>query len=217
MAKSSLTAFYGGTFDPIHYGHLRSVIVLARLINLQRVILLPNNVPPHRPQPVASAQQRVTMARLAIAELPDPLCILDDRELRRPGPSWTVNTFEDLRREYGTDAPLGLIIGQDSLLTLPQWHRGLALPNLCHLMVCARPGYGNGLHCKRDNRWLTSRITRDPQALHRQPLGLIYYAATPKLAISASAIRARYQEGRTCDGQIPSSVKNYIDEQGLYR
>ncbi|OZI14615.1 nicotinic acid mononucleotide adenylyltransferase, partial [Sodalis-like symbiont of Philaenus spumarius] len=77
MFERVLTAFYGGTFDPIHYGHLRPVIALARLVNLQRVIMLPNNVPPHRPQPVASVQQRLAMARLAIAELPDPLFTLD--------------------------------------------------------------------------------------------------------------------------------------------
>ncbi|MEN3258813.1 nicotinate-nucleotide adenylyltransferase [Sodalis endosymbiont of Spalangia cameroni] len=217
MADRALRAFYGGTFDPIHYGHLRPVIALARLVNLQQVILLPNNVPPHRPQPVASAQQRLAMARLAIAEVPDALFTLDDRELRRSTPSWTVDTFEELRREYGPDAPLGFIIGQDSLLTLPQWHRGLALPDLCHLLVCARPGYGDGLDGESDNRWLTRRLTRDPQALHRQPAGLIYCADTPQLAISASDIRARYREGRACDGLLPPAVQGYIDEQGLYR
>lgn len=217
MSKRALIAFYGGTFDPIHYGHLRPVIALARLVNLQQVILLPNNVPPHRPQPVASAQQRLAMARLALAELADPLFTLDERELKRPTPSYTIETFEALRREYGPDAPLAFIIGQDSLLTLPQWHRGLELPTLCHLLVCARPGYDHGLADKRDTRWLTRRLTRDPQALHRQPAGLIYCAATPELAISASDIRARYREGRPCDGLLPPSVQGYIDAQGLYR
>lgn len=203
-----LIAFYGGTFDPIHYGHLKSVIALARLINLQQVILLPNNVPPHRPQPIASSWQRLTMVRLATVGMAGDLFIIDERELHRKTPSWTVETFETLRREYGPSVPLGFIIGQDSLLTLSQWHRGLELPELCHLLVCARPGY---------DYHLSSRPTYDPQALHRQPAGLVYCAATPKLAISASNIRQRYREGRSCKGLLPSSVQSYIDEQGLYR
>lgn len=216
MADRALKAFYGGTFDPIHYGHLRPVIALARLVNLQQVILLPNNIPPHRPQPMASAQQRLAMARLAIAEQPNALFTLDDRELYRQTPSWTIDTLEDLRREYSHDVPLGFIIGQDSLLTLPQWHRGLALPDLCHLLVCARPGYGFRLDDESDNRWLTRRLIRDPRVLHRYPAGLIYCADTPKLAISASDIRASYRKGRAY-GLLPPAVQGYIDEQGLYR
>lgn len=217
MSKRALTAFYGGTFDPIHYGHLQPVIALAHLVNLHRVILLPNNVPPHRPQPVASAQQRLAMAMLAITELPEPLFTLDERELQRPTPSYTVDTFEGLRREYGPDAPLAFIIGQDSLLTLPQWHRGLELPALCHLLVCARPGYDDGMADERDNRWLARRLTLEPLALHRQPAELIYCAVTPQLAISASDIRTRYREGRACESLLPPSVQGYIDAQGLYR
>ncbi|MGP4123137.1 MAG: nicotinate-nucleotide adenylyltransferase [Sodalis sp. (in: enterobacteria)] len=217
MAKRAFRAFYGGTFDPIHYGHLRLVIALARLVHLQQVILLPNNLPPHRPPPVASAQQRLAMVRLAVAELPDGLCSLDDRELCSTTPSWTVDTLEDLRQEYGPNTPLGFMIGQDSLLTLPQWHRSLALLDLCHLLVCARPGYGDRLEDESDNSWLTRRLTRDAEALHRQPAGLVYYADTPQLAISASYIRMRYRKGCNCDSLLPRTVQGYIEEQGLYR
>ncbi|SNC59006.1 nicotinate-nucleotide adenylyltransferase [Sodalis endosymbiont of Henestaris halophilus] len=216
MSKSALTAFYGGTFDPIHYGHLWSVISLARLVNLQQVIFLPNHVPPHQMQPVAGAQQRLTMVRLAIAELPNSLFTIDDRELRRSTISRTLDTFQDLRHEYGHDAPLGFIIGQDSLLTLPQWYCGLALPDFCHLLVCARPGYGDELDDERNNFWFSSRLTRDPQKLHEQPAGLIYCAETPEIFISSSDIRARYREGRACNGLIPPSVQDYINKQGLY-
>ncbi|XOD69945.1 MAG: nicotinate-nucleotide adenylyltransferase [Sodalis sp. (in: enterobacteria)] len=217
MAKHALLAFYGGTFDPIHYGHLRPIITLVRLLNLQQVILLPNNIPPHRLPPVASPQQRIAMINLAISEFPDTLFTLDDRELQRAIPSWTVDTFEDLRREYGPVAPLGFIIGQDSQITLPQWHRGLTLPNLCHLLVCARPGYSKMAIEEPANRWCKSRLTRDPQALYQQPAGLIYYADTPQLAISARDIRARYREGGTCDALIPPSVRVYIEAHDLYR
>ncbi|MGL9769226.1 MAG: nicotinate-nucleotide adenylyltransferase [Sodalis sp. (in: enterobacteria)] len=217
MSKNPIIAFYGGTFDPIHYGHLRPVITLARLIKLQRVILLPNNIPPHRPQPVASVQQRVAMVQLAIAEFPDSLFILDERELRCQTASYTVETFKALRCEYGPDVPLGFIIGQDSLLTLLQWHCGMKLPTLCHLLVCARPGYDDGPPNERNNFWFTPRLTIDLQALQRRPAGLVYCASTPQLAISASDIRMRYKEGRTCDGLLPLSVQGYINAQGLYR
>ncbi|AFP84904.1 nicotinate-nucleotide adenylyltransferase [secondary endosymbiont of Ctenarytaina eucalypti] len=218
MTNGTLRAFYGGTFDPIHYGHLLPVIALARLVNLQKVILLPNHVPPHRPQPVASAYQRLSMARLAIAELPGTLFSLDDREIRRPIPSWTVDTFEDLRGEYGPNATLGFIIGEDSLQTLPQWHRGLALLDLCHILVCLRPHHNDLMNSgEGDNYWLTSRLTRNPQALYQQPSGMIYCPSTPIFSISASDIRARYRQGRACDGLLPSSVCLYIHEQGLYR
>ena len=116
MSDSSLLALYGGTFDPIHYGHLKSVEALARLVKLKSVTIMPNNVPPHRPQPEASSAQRKEMIELAIAN--HPLFTLDDRELTRTTPSWTVETLEQLRAELGPKQPLAFIIGQDSLLNL---------------------------------------------------------------------------------------------------
>lgn len=208
MTERTLIAFYGGTFDPIHYGHLKPVIALARVVNLQQVILLPNNVPPHRPRPVASPQQRLAMVHLAIISMSGKLFTVDERELHRDTPSWTVETFEALRCEYGSSTPLGFIIGQDSLLMLPQWHRGWELLELCHLLVCARPGYGHGL---------VNQPIADPKELYRKPAGMIYCAPTPELAISASNIRQRYRKGWSCKGLLPSSVQDYIDEQGLYR
>ncbi|UDG79955.1 nicotinate-nucleotide adenylyltransferase [Candidatus Steffania adelgidicola] len=216
MGKHALTAFYGGTFDPVHYGHIRLMIALKNLLNLQRIILLLNNIPPHRANPM-TASQRLAMLRLAIAEIPDAFLTIDERELHRSTPSWTVDTFKELRREYGPDSPLGFIIGYDSLLTLRSWYRGLALMDLCHLLVCPRPGYRSLLTNQVDNQWLENRLTNDPQALSQQPAGLIYFAATPQFAISASDIRTRYREGRSCDGLLPSSVQSYIHKHGLYR
>lgn len=217
MDEQALTAFYGGTFDPIHYGHLQPVIALAHLISLKQIIVLPNNVPPHRPQPSATSQQRLAMLQLALADAADKqdkLFIIDKRELQRNTPSWTVETFRALRYEYGTRTPLGFIIGQDSLLTLPQWYRSRELLNLCHILVCARPGYVNSfINDEQDKR----RLTNDPNALYHQPAGLVYCAATPELAISASEIRRRYRKGLPCNGLLPITVQRYIEKQGLYR
>ena len=114
---SKLQALFGGTFDPIHYGHLKPVEILANQIGLSRVIIMPNNVPPHRPQPEATSEQRKLMVELAIAD--KPLFVLDERELRRDTPSFTADTLQQWRQEQGADKPLAFIIGQDSLLTFP--------------------------------------------------------------------------------------------------
>ena len=118
---TQLTALFGGTFDPIHYGHLKPVTAMANEVGLQNVTLLPNHVPPHRPQPEANAQQRLKMVELAIQG--NPLFSVDERELHRTIPSYTIDTLEEVRRERGANAPLAFIIGQDSLLTLHKWHR----------------------------------------------------------------------------------------------
>lgn len=113
----SLQALFGGTFDPVHYGHLKPVETLANLIGLTRVTIIPNNVPPHRPQPEANSVQRKHMLELAIAD--KPLFTLDERELKRNAPSYTAQTLKEWRQEQGPDVPLAFIIGQDSLLTFP--------------------------------------------------------------------------------------------------
>lgn len=113
----SLQALFGGTFDPVHYGHLKPVEILANLIGLSRVIIMPNNVPPHRAQPEASGEQRKRMVELAIAD--KPLFSTDERELKRDTASYTAQTLKEWREEQGPNVPLAFIIGQDSLLTFP--------------------------------------------------------------------------------------------------
>lgn len=112
----SLQALFGGTFDPVHYGHLKPVETLANLIGLSRVIVMPNNVPPHRPQPEATSAQRKTMLELAIAD--KPLFILDERELQHDTPSYTAQTLKARREEQG-GCPAGVYHWRDSLLTFP--------------------------------------------------------------------------------------------------
>lgn len=135
----SLQALFGGTFDPVHYGHLKPVETLANLIGLTRVTIIPNNVPPHRPQPEANSMQRKHMLELAIAD--KPLFTLDERELKRNAPSYTAQTLKEWRQEQGPDVPLAFIIGQDSLLTFPTWYEYETILDNAHLIVCRRPGY----------------------------------------------------------------------------
>lgn len=212
---ATLCALFGGTFDPIHYGHLRPVEALAQEVSLQQVILLPNHVPPHRPQPEANAQQRLKMVELAIAA--NPLFHVDDRELLRSTPSYTVDTLESFRSDLGGARPLAFIIGQDSLLSLPTWHRWLELLNICHLLVCARPGYAREMETPELQRWLESHRISDAAPLSQRPHGCIYLADTPLLNISATDIRQRRHQGVSCDDLLPRSVQRYIELQGLYR
>ena len=176
--------------------------------------LLPNNVPPHRPQPEASAPQRVAMLRCAIADR--PLFDIDTRELTRTTPSWTVDTLETLRAERGAQQPLGFIIGQDSLLTLGKWHRWQELLSLCHLLVCQRPA--------TPRRWLRQRCSSGWMRTARMkcssisaPAGHIWLADTPLFDISATEIRQRRHHGLDCADLLPAAVIDYIDRAGLYR
>lgn len=211
----ALHALFGGTFDPIHLGHLAVVEALAQQIALERVIIMPNNVPPHRPQPEASSAQRKAMVELAIAG--NPLFGLDDRELRRDTPSYTAATLAQWRQQHGYQQPLGFIIGQDSLLTLPTWHQADTLLNQCHILVCRRPGYPVKMASEAHQRWLESHLTDDVSRLHNEPAGCIWLADTPLFDISATAIRQRLHQGRTCADLLPAAVERYIREQGLYR
>ncbi|CFQ32338.1 nicotinate-nucleotide adenylyltransferase [Yersinia bercovieri] len=211
----TLHALFGGTFDPIHYGHLKPVETLAQQVGLQHIILLPNHVPPHRPQPEANAQQRLKMVELAIAD--NPLFSVDSRELLRDTPSFTIDTLESLRKERGAEVPLAFIIGQDSLLSLHKWHRWESLLDVCHLLVCARPGYAQTLETPALQQWLDEHRVFDPLALSLRPQGAIYLADTPLLDISATDIRHRRHHGESCDDLLPRAVQRYIELQGLYR
>ncbi|MGG5797387.1 nicotinate-nucleotide adenylyltransferase [Edwardsiella tarda] len=214
-AAPALLALFGGTFDPIHYGHLKPVTALAQEVGLSHITLLPNHVPPHRPQPEASAAQRLAMAQLAIED--DPLFSVDDRELRRDSPSYTIDTLEGLRAELGVNQPLAFIIGQDSLLSLHQWQRWQDILHCCHLLVCARPGYPDRLATPELQAWLERHRTQDSDRLHQHPHGFIYLADTPLYSVSATDIRQRRHLGISCDDLLPRSVQRYIELQGLYR
>ncbi len=211
---TQLQAIYGGTFDPVHYGHLKPVEILANQIGLSKVIIMPNNVPPHRPQPEATSAQRVHMLKLAIAD--KPLFTLDERELRRDTPSWTAQTLQEWRQEQGPRKPLAFIIGQDSLLTFPTWHNYETILDNVHLIVCRRPGYPLTMAQEADQRWLDRHLTHDVESLHNRPSGVIYLAERrgsifPRRS-SASALSAASPAPRCC----PPPCWITSASQGLY-
>ena len=210
-----LQALFGGTFDPVHYGHLKPVEALANQIGLSRVIIMPNNVPPHRPQPEATSAQRKHMVELAIAD--KPLFALDERELKRESPSYTAQTLKAWREEQGPLRSLAFIIGQDSLLSFPTWHDYDTILDNSHLIVCRRPGYPLTMADAAHQQWLEAHLTHDVDDLHALPAGKIYLAETPWFNISATLIRERLEKGQACDDLLPAAVLDYVIKQGLYR
>ncbi len=213
--SKGLQALFGGTFDPIHYGHLHPVEALAKQVGLQKVILLPNHVPPHRPQPEANPIQRLEMVRLAIQD--NPLFTIDIRELERNTPSYTLDTLIALRQEMGSQQPLAFIIGQDSLLSINLWYGWNKLLDNCHLLVCSRPGYAADFNDPQMQAWLKQHRTEDPSQLRNSPHGYIYLADTPLINISATEIRQKLSAGNLCNELLPHAVFEYIRSHHLYQ
>src|SRR5512134_2343329 len=161
----------GGTFDPIHYGHLRFAIEAAEACALADLRLVPAGTPPHRAPPVAPARHRLQMARLAAAGC--PRLVVDEREASKQAPCYTVETLEQFRAELGRDVPLCLLVGMDQFLDLAAWHRWRELFGLAHLIVAARPGYGDSRRVPAGALAgeYAARLRADPRALHASAAG----------------------------------------------
>lgn len=207
----------GGTFDPIHFGHLRMAQELYEDLQLAGVCFTPAASPPHRDQPQSAATHRVAMARLAIAG--NPAFTLDTRELHRPGPSYTIDTLTDLRVELGADIPLCLLIGSDAFLGLTTWHRWRELLGLAHIVVAHRPGAVPSEAVMVDELrtlWQKHR-SDDPASLHTSPAGNILFRRITALDIAASAIRSTLRHGRSVRYLLPDAVSDYIQTHHLYQ
>lgn len=210
----SLRLFYGGTFDPIHHGHL-AIARAARDALESDVWLMPAADPPHRAAPGADAMQRVEMLRLAVAD--EPGLRIDLRELQREGRSYTHDTLLGMRRELGAEAPVALLVGADSLLGLPTWREWQALFDLAHFVVADRPGseldarLPEALADALDGRW-----TADAGQLRRAPAGRLFRLHQPLHPGSATGIRHRIADGLPWDDLVPIPVAAYIRHHGLY-
>lgn len=209
----------GGTFDPIHFGHLRMAQELAEGLALSEARFIPAGAPPHRTLPFASPQQRLEMVRLGIAG--NPLFLLDEREIFKPTPSYTVETLLDLRRELGAMQPLCLFMGSDAFLGLTTWHRWRELFDLAHIVVAQRPGVAGITRAAAtlpaellDE--LNQRLVNEPEALRDAPSGAILVHPVTALDISATQIRSDLAVGRSPRYLLPDAVLDYIQTNGLY-
>ena len=205
--------FFGGTFDPVHFGHLRLALELKQQLQLDELRLLPCFIPPHRATPRVSAQERLQMLQLALADCPE--LGWDARELQRNAPSYTYDTLCELRSELGAEASLCWCMGMDSLVGLDTWHRWQELIGLAHLVVVARPGWA--LPTTGPVAELVARHRAQPGELHTAAAGKLIVCEARLLPISASEIRAQIGAGQSPQFLLPDSVWRYIREQQLYR
>lgn len=210
----------GGTFDPIHYGHLRIAQEALEQCELAQVRFVPCGTPPHRPTPKADAKQRWEMVRLALNGHPDFL--VDVREVFRTDPCYTVDTLTALRAELGVQQPLCLILGGDAFLQLHTWHQWKQLFGLAHIVVLQRAGcqpLGNAM-TKTDGDLQAeyrARLAPGVRALHEAPAGAIFVADMPALEISSTDLRRRCAEGKSARFLTADAVADYIITNKLYR
>lgn len=204
---------YGGTFDPIHHGHL----AVARSAGEQLgavVHLVPCADPPHRARPVANAAQRAEMVRLAIGN--DPGLALDTRELRRAGASYTLDTLIELRSELGPQRPIACLIGADAFRGLPSWRDWRELFHLAHLVALTRPGHRLDALPEALEAELVLRRTDSPAALLAAPAGAVLALEVPAWEVSSTEVRAALAAGRSLGRWVPSSVLAWIAENDVY-
>ena len=202
----------GGTFDPVHFGHLRPALEVQQALGLDEIRLMPCHVPPHRPQPQGTPQQRVAMLQAAVVN--HPVFSVDERELARPGPSYTLDTLISMRAEYPA-VSLVLLVGMDAFRGLVTWHRWHELLDYCHMVVMTRPGaefpvQGEladfiGLHRVLDAGLLETRLA-----------GLLLFHTVSQLDISATGIRRQLAAGLDAGFLLPDSVLEIIRREGMY-
>jgi nicotinate-nucleotide adenylyltransferase len=203
---------FGGTFDPLHYGHLRTAFELWQALNLSEVRFMPTGSPPHREQPQAPAQLRLEMVKAAIAD--QPAFVVDDREVRRTGVSYSVDTLTELRAEY-PQRSLCLLLGMDAFLGLPNWHRWRELLDLAHIIVAHRPGW-RAPTMGPLGEVMVDRGTGRVRDLHEQRAGCIYVHAVTQLEISSTELRQLISQGRDPRYIVPEEVRRIIRETRCY-
>ena len=203
----------GGTFDPVHFGHLRPALEVKEALALEEIRLVPCHIPPHRPQPRASAAQRVAMLEAAVGR--HPAFRIDTRELQRDGPSYTFDTLASLREELG-DAGLCLLMGMDAFRELTTWHRWDELIGLCHLVVMTRPGADIPAGGELADFIRRHRVP-ESAGLRPRPSGRLLFQPVTALAISASRLRELLAAGLSPAFLMPEAVIEIINREGLYR
>jgi nicotinate-nucleotide adenylyltransferase len=208
-----MIGLFGGAFDPVHFGHLRTALEVREALGLREVRLLPLNVAVHREQPAADGALRFRMLQAAVAGVPG--LVADDRELRRPGGSYTVDTLTHVRAELGPDLPLCLLVGGDAFNGFLEWHRPRDILGLAHLAVMRRPGSV----LPRDaalREELEHRRTQTPADLQAAPAGRIWLQAVTQLDISSTRIRRLIAAGRSARFLLPDAVLDMALATGCY-
>ncbi len=206
----SVVGIFGGTFDPIHRGHIEIARYVHRTLELDHVRFVLSAQPPHRRPTIASTADRAHMLELAIAG--EPGFVADPREQQRRGPSYTIWTLRSMRGERPTQ-PLALIVGMDAFQSLNTWYCWEQILALCHLIVLPRPGWTSS---DKHVDWYRDTISSDPSELDRASAGKVYACDAPLIDVSASAVRRKIQDGEDVSADLPEAVWGYIRKHGLY-
>lgn len=201
----------GGTFDPIHYGHLRPALEVMEALHLAQIRFIPCQIPAHRGPPTMSAAQRLALVQRAVAGQPGFMA--DDRELRRAGVSYMWDTLVSLRAEIGVETPLCLLIGADAFQALPTWHRWRELSELVHFVVMQRPGAADELPPELE-ALVAPRRTQEVAALRQAAAGRFLWYPVTQLDISATRIRALLATGQSVRYLLPETVLEGLTNGG---
>lgn len=204
----------GGTFDPIHLGHLRPALDCLEALGLSELRFIPLNVAVHRPQPQAPAALRLAMLEAAVADQPG--FRVDTRELERAGGSFSYDTLRSLRADLGDEVPLCLLLGGDAFRGFLDWHRPRAILDLAHLVVMRRPGAHDPL-TPGLQALCTGRVCAGPERLRERPAGRILYQEVTQVDISSTRVRALIHDGRSPRFLVPDPVLAIVARHALYR
>lgn len=209
-----MIGIYGGTFDPVHMGHLRTALDVKQALSLEHVRFIPCANPPHRDPPLASTVHRLAMLRIALGNQTD--FVLDTREIDRGGASYMIDTLLSLRQDISV--PLCLILGMDAFRGFDLWRQYLEILNLAHIVVMQRPG--SSIEELRSHPKVYTLIEQHRahaiEELRQQPAGLIWFQPVTQLAVSATAIRAMCARGEDVRYLVQDGVREYIQQHRLY-
>jgi nicotinate-nucleotide adenylyltransferase len=217
-SHSSGIGILGGTFDPVHLGHTQSAQLVANELNLEKVLLIPVHISPHKTSsdlsPHANTEQRAKMVALACQQF--PLFSCDMREINRQGNSYTIDTLNELKQEFPSQT-LYFIIGMDSLLNFTRWHKYLEILSVCHLVVNTRPHYSMEQFNPTTQKLLDEYQTTDLLELKNQSHGKIFFAQESIYDISSTHIRQCLSQAENCQQQLHPAVADFIHKNNLYR
>ncbi|WP_455365279.1 nicotinate-nucleotide adenylyltransferase [Kaarinaea lacus] len=213
-----MIGIFGGTFNPVHWGHIRTALELKNALAMDKMLMVPCGIPPHRDEPETRAEIRLAMLSAAVADYAE--LQVDDRELKREGVSYTIDTLRSLREEEG-EVPLCLCVGVDAFIDLDTWHEWRHLINLAHIVVAHRPGWPIESLEQRISAELKS-MTHDHQVidvdrLHNKPAGYVLMQKVTDIDISSSNIRDRIKQGKSINDMVPPQVLEIIESHKLYQ
>jgi nicotinate-nucleotide adenylyltransferase len=210
-----MIGIYGGTFDPVHFGHLRPAVDVYTSLSLSKIHFIPCGQPPHRAPSLATAQQRMEMLELALQRHPE--FVVDDRELRRAGTSYMVDTIRSLMEDFPQEK-LCLIVGMDAFLAFHTWHEWQEITRLVNLIVTHRPSFDPESISESDlSDYLNENRTDDMSVFHESEKTCCLFCPVTQLDISSTRIRELVSKGDSIDYLLPALVADYILENGLYK